>query len=311
MPQALLLLLIVLFLIISSCKSPTEQKLELIKEIKAFEKELGFNETDNFKTYSEELEAYDYYFYTPKTTLPYSLDDPSLQFGVGKPESAPIDTEKYDVFFYSIETIAGVKTPVTKSLLKAPLPRFIHLIFHEDWQEQMDSPLGIEEPCAEVVSYAAAKLFTENKFGRDSTVYKTLDSEFNKKLKESEIYNQYYEELRVLYSRFHSGEISEAETLSRKAELLKAMEYDLIDIWLGKPRQLNNAFIAFQMTYYRHLPLMHQVFSATDSDLTKTMTIFRSVPNQGAAFESLEELKSIETGVTDYLRNTLLKIVRA
>jgi len=188
------------------------------------------------------------------------------------------------------------------------MPRFIHIIFHEDWHEQMDSPLGIEEPSAEVVSYVAAMLFAEEKFGQGSAVYKTLREEFNNKLEESKLYQQYYEELDALYSWFHSGKISEAETLSRKAELLESMGDGLKDIWGAKPRRLNNAFIAFQMTYLRHFPLMHRVFSATDFDLVKTMAIFRLVPNQGAEFDNVEELKSLETSVIDYLRDTLREI---
>ena len=316
--KALLALFVVLLIIITGCTVPRpdseltdEQtyKLQLIEEIKAFEKELGFNETDNFKTYSDEIEGYDYFFYTPYTVLPYSLDDPLLQCSKGRPEN--FDLEGYDVFFYSIQAIAEAKTPVTKSLLRAPLPRFIHIIFHEDWHEQMDSTSGIEEPCAEVVSYVAAMLFTEEEFGKDSAVYKTLNDKFCNKLKESKLYQQYYDELSVLYSWFQSGKISESDTFSRKAELLESLGNDLEDIWGDKPRQLNNAFIAFQMTYFRHFPLMHQVFTATNFDLVKTMAVFRSVPNQGAEFENVEELKSIETEVSDYLYDTSQKIGEA
>ena len=309
--NTLLILLIVFLLIIPGCQLhdglTREQKLELVGEIKAFEKKLGFNETENFKTYSDETEAYDYYFYTPKTVLPYSLDDPSLQFTTEESGSISTDSQEYDVFYYSIEAIAGVKTPVTRSLLRAPLPRFIHVIFHEDWHEQIDSPLGIEEPTGEVVSYIAAMLFAEEKFGGDSAVYRSLKKEFDNKLKESGVYHRYYDELRILYSRVHAGEISEAETFARKAELLESMGNDLKDIWGGKPDQLNNAFIAFQMTYYRHLRFMHDVFSSTGFDLTKTVSIFRSVPNQGAKFENAEELKSIEREVIDYLHDILHK----
>ncbi|HEY81757.1 MAG TPA: aminopeptidase [Dehalococcoidia bacterium] len=314
MNRVALALVIVLLLIIPGCMRPYPQstltseqqyRLQLVEEIKAFEKELGFEETENFKTYSDEVETYDFYFYTPRTTLPYSLDDPSLRYGTGKPQSAPFDLKEFDVFAYSVEAIAGVKTPVTRSLLRAPLARFIHIIFHEDWHEQIDSPLGIEEPTAEVVSYAASLRFAEEKFGRDSAVFKTLNQEFQKKLKESEIYQRYYDELSLLYSQFRSGKLSKKETLSRKSSLLQAMGDELKDLWGGKPAQLNNAFIAFQMTYFRHFPLMYQVFSATDYDLEKTIDIFRWVPSQGVKFGSVEELKRIEAEVTDYLQSAL------
>ena len=50
---------------------------------------------------------------------------------------------------------------------------------------------------------------------------------------------------------------------------------------------------------------MYQVLSAMNFDLMKTMAVFRSVPGQGAQFENVEELKSIETEVADYLSDVL------
>lgn len=309
MRRSLPVLLTVCLIILPGCKllglqltDKPAYRLSLITDIKAFEARLGFDETENFRVYSDEIEAYDYYFYTSRVELPYSLDDPLLQHAAGRTGDATIDLEEYDVFYYSIEAIAGVKTPVTESLLRAPLSRFIHVILHEDWHEQMDSPLGIEEPCAEVVSYQAAMLFAEEKFGQDSAVYQALKTEFSNKLEESELYRRYYEELINLYSQLDSGRITESAALSEKARIHEVMARDIKGIWRASPRQLNNAFIAFQMTYYRYLPLMYQVYSATDFNLAETMAIFRSVPAQGVKFDNVEELKNIEREVTDYLR---------
>jgi hypothetical protein len=283
-------------------------RMQLVGEIKALQQELGFEETGNFKTYSDEIESYDYFFYTPHTSLPHSLDDPLLQCSQGKLED--FNLEGYDVFSYSIQAIAGVETPVTRSLMQAPLPRFIHIIFHEDWHEQIDLPLGIEEPSAEIVSYNAALLFTEKKLGQDSAVYRTLQEEYRNKLRESMVYRQYYDELFDLYTRYHAGEITEEITISQKAALIESMGNELQDIWGARPSQLNNAFIAFQMTYYRHLLLMHQVFASTGFDLPKTIAIFNAMPEKGRSFETVEEVKDIETAVTNYLRETHRQISR-
>lgn len=305
----LLIILIMASVIILSCQpgAPVaqEQRLELIEEIKAFEKELGFLETDNFKTYSPELGAYHYLFYTSSTQLPYSLDDPALIAAVGTRDSVYIDFQKYDAYFYSIPSVAGEGTPVTESLLQAPLYRFIQVIFHEDWHEQIDLPLGLEEPSAEVIGYAAAMLFARDKFGQDSPVYRTLQKHFDRKSRESEVYREYYAELDALYAQYHEGKLSELDTLIRKARLLEAMGNDLYDIWGGKPDQLNNAFIAFQMTYLRHFPLMQEVLKATDFDLTKTISIFLSMPEQGKVSDTLEQVKGIERRVADYLSRNL------
>ncbi len=281
------------------------RRLELVGKIKAFEKTLGFKETENFRYYSEKTEAFDYHYFTSRTALPYSFEDPLLQWGVGSSESVSIDRKKYDVFYYSVEAVAGVKTPVTGSLLKAPLPRFIHVIFHEDWHEQIDLPNGIEEPAAEVVGYGAALLFAGDEFGRDSAVYRTLEAEYQDKLKESKIYGNYHQLLDTLYTSFKSGEVLEAQTLSRKADLLASLGDDLEQVWGGRPDQLNNAYLAFQITYSRHFPLMYELYLATGSDLAKTIEIFLAMPHKGVKFKDVDELKGLEGDITGYLEGVL------
>ena len=296
-------------LFISPCQPSTpiaeEQRLQLIDEIKAFERGLGFAETDNFRTYRPELGAYDYLFFTSSTRLPYSLDDPALVSAVGTRDSVYIDTRKYDAYFYSIPSVAGEGTPLTRSLMQAPLDRFIQVIFHEDWHEQVDLPMGLEEPSAEIIGYAAAIRFTGNRFGQDSPVYQTLQKHFANKLRESEVYREYYGELEALYAQYHAGKLSELDTLIRKARLLEAMGSELYRIWGGRPDQLNNAFIAFQMTYLRYLPLMNEVLAATDYDLTQTIKLFSAMPEQGAACDSMERVKSIEASVVAHLSSNL------
>ena len=124
------------------------------------------------------------------------------------------------------------------------------------------------------------------------------------------VYQQYYDELFDLYTRYHSGEITEEKSFSRKAELIESMGRELQEIWGARPGQLNNAFIAFQMTYLRHFPLMHQVFTSTGFDLPKTIAMFRAMPKQGSSSETVEEVKNIETEVTNYLRETHQHISR-
>ena len=305
----LVILTIVSAVIVSSCRQSVpvteEQRLELIEEIKAFEKELGFLETENFKTYSPEIGAYDYLFYTSSTHLPYSLDDPELISALGTRDSVSLDYQKYDAYFYSIPSVAGKGTPVTESLMQAPLSRFIQIIFHEDWHEQVDLSMGLEEPSAEIIGYAAALAFTGEKYGQNSPVHRTLKKHFENKLRESEVYGEYYTRLETLYAQYQEGKLSELDTLIRKARLLEAMGNELYGIWGGKPDQLNNAFIGFQMTYLRHLPLMYEVLEATDSDLIKTIQIFLAMPEQEKAFDSLEQVKGIERRVADYLSRNL------
>jgi hypothetical protein len=305
----LLALVLASALLIPSCRpsapADREQRLELIAEIKAFEKSLGFAETENFKTYSPEIDAYHYLFYTSSTHLPYSLDDPALISAIGTRDSVSLDYQKYDAYFYAIPSVAGEGTPVTDSLIREPLDRFIQIIFHEDWHEQIDLPLGLEEPSAEIIGYAAAMLFAGEKYGRDATVYKTLQNNLDSRLRESTVYGEYYDKLSALYAQYQEGKLSEMDTLTGKTQLLESMGDALYGIWGGRPEQLNNAFIAFQMTYLRHLPLMHQVLVAADYDLSKTVQLFLAMPEQGTAYNSLAQVKSIEASVIAYLSSKL------
>jgi len=311
--KAFLLIILALLIIIPGCSSPVTcnsqdkqtERLELIAEIKAFEKRLGFTETENFNTYAEDIEAYFHTFFSPSTQLAYSLDDPLLQSAEGRPEDLPYSLDGYDVFFYPIEALAGINTPITASLLEAPLHRLIHVVIHEDWHEQIDLPLGIEEPTGEVISYPVAMLFAEEKYSRNSKVYKELKKEFDNKLKESEIYKRYYHELDKLYSTYNTGEISLPETMSQKKQLLKSMSNEIMSLYGGRPDQLNNAYISFQMTYFRHLSTMHQIYQATNYDLIRTMELFRSIPGQGATYETMRQVIEKENEVIDYFKEQI------
>ncbi len=305
----LLTFIILITLIAPGCQpsdTPTvEQKMELVEEIKDFEKKLGFSSTENFKTYADETEAYPYYFYTSVTELPYSLGDPRLQFGSGTPDSAMVDSRKYDIYFYDIPVIAGIGTPVTKSLIRGPVSTFIRLIFHEDWHEQIDLPLGIEEPSGEVISYLAAIQFAKENLGEDSAVHFYLRLYFSNRFREGRIYEKYYNQLSALYDRFHNGQISEVATLDVKAELFASLGDELHYVWGDKPDQLNNAFVAYQMTYIRHIATMYQVYSVNDFDLAKTVAIFQAMPKQGDSFDSLDKIMDIEKQVIDFLKKNL------
>jgi len=194
---------------------------------------------------------------------------------------------------------------VTGSLMQAPLYRFIQVIFHEDWQEQIDLPHGLEEPSAEVIGYTAALAFTRNRYGEESTVYRTLRKHLDNRLRESQVYREYYSRLEDLYTQYHEGKLSELDTLIRKARLLETMGKELYDIWGGRPDQLNNAFIGFQMTYLRHMPLMYEVYQATGADLAGTIDIFLSLTEQDKNYNTLEQVKEAEREAVDYLSRNL------
>ena len=109
----------------------------------------------------------------------------------------------------------------------------------------------------------------------------------------------------ALYADYRGARISEVETLGRKLQLINSLNDDIYEIWGKRRDQLNNAFIGFQMTYFRHLNLMHDVY-ASNSDLLETIKVLRGIPEQGGSFDNdIERVKNIEARVTEYLLNRI------
>jgi hypothetical protein len=49
---------------------------------------------------------------------------------------------------------------------------------------------------------------------------------------------------------------------------------------------------------------MHDVFSASNSDIMATIKVLRGIPEQGGSFDNdIERVKGIEGRVAEYLRN--------
>ncbi len=307
-----LALLVLLSLVLPACaRSQTdspEYRMQLVTEMKDFERQLGFHETRNFRQYNAQAQAYDYYFYAPKTDLPYSMGDPLLGLGTGKSEDVTLDRGQYDFFFYSIPAIASVGTDVTKSLMDSPLWRFIQVVFHEDWHEQVNPPLSLGEPSAEIIGYAAAIQFTARKFGENSDVCRTLRDRFDQKVREAGVYTTYYGRLSEVYAAYHAGTLTEKQTLEKKDDLIGGMNDALRDIYGARQDQLNNAFIAFQMTYLRHFPVMDRLLQATGRDVKQTIDMLRAMPGQNENPQNIDQIKEIESRAADYFRQNLERL---
>lgn len=284
-----------------------EERIELIKEIQEFEKRFGFKETDFFKYYDPDTTAYHLYYYTGKTTLPYSYEDPELRNKLfySLPEDPGIDANLYDIFYYPAEAVAVSGLPITRALLKAPLDRIIFAVIHEDFHEQVDFPLGIEEPMGDLVSYLVALEFAEMKFGQDSDCYKKLERVFGEEYKLSQVFIEYYQLLSELYLNYQLGEFSKEEALAEKEVLLKAMAKDYREV-IGKESRypFNNAYIAFMITYFRYYPPIYEVYLATDENLLETIEIFKTIPVKVQSY-SLEKIKKAEKEMADYLEGII------
>jgi len=312
--KIILVLVAISLVFVSGCnffKNPNPElsqeelyKIELVKEIQEFEKNFGFKETANFQKYDPQKTAYYLYYYTKKTFMPYSYEDPRLFLMMGFKKPKEPNSEKYDVFLYECQAVAGGKT-ITKALMDAPIHRILEVVAHEDFHEQINFPLGVEEPIVTLVGYLVAMEFAKFKFGEDSDVYKHLESGLEVRLALAPIFVKYHGLLTNLYLKYKLGELSREETLLRKEALYEGMEAEFLEGGFKIKSHLNNAFLAYEITYDRYFLLAYEVYSATDCDVLETIEIFMNLPRDGDFFISLGKIKQIEKEVMDYLKDVI------
>ena len=120
-----------------------------LAKIRSFEEKLGLDATHNLARYSEDTDAYHRCYYTEKLRLPDSYEE--LLMKRGSDSGCDLDEDRYDVFFYRAESVAGSRTPVTSALAEASEEQFTVVVAHEDFHRQQRVrmlPASFEEAAA-------------------------------------------------------------------------------------------------------------------------------------------------------------------
>ena len=190
---------------------------ELIRSLKDFELEAGFEETDNFSQLSSR--AYIDYrcYFTGKLKLP--SDYYKLKLRHGTPTGCPVDDAKYDIFFYRVEAVASGHTPITPSLGKASVERTLVVVPHEDFHNdsRMEGwPTAIREAASTLVGFLAAAAFAKKEYGESSPEHLRLSREPGIFLRKAEIVNRHAARLAELYRKSRDGRIAKTRTLGQK-----------------------------------------------------------------------------------------------
>jgi hypothetical protein len=146
---------------------------------------------------------------------------------------------------------------------------------HEDFHNQREAwkaPTEVAEAAATLVGFLTASGFAKERFGAESTVARTLARDAELFLQKSIIVNRYYEQASRLYHDFRSGTLTPAQTLDRKAELFAEMQRSCAAItpepvsFNKCPSAINNAGLAFDRTYTRHYPKLHELYISLGRD---------------------------------------------
>ena len=91
-----------------------------------------------------------------------------------------------------------------------------------------------------------------------------------------------------LYKAFRDGTLTREQTLARKAELFGELERSCSAIlpepvsFNKCPAAMNNAGLAFDRTYTRYYPLMHELFTSLGNDPGELVLALKHLPRSVA-----------------------------
>jgi hypothetical protein len=181
--------------------------------------------------------------------------------------------EDADVTFGVTEAVGERETPVTASMLVAPLNRFLYLVVHEDCHDQFGLPYGIEEPVCNVIAFRALAAFADERFKTLSAERRAIQRFVREGSVHSRITVASYERLAALYARHERAELPADALLKERTRVFRTAEKQLS--W---PKgSMNNVWIANAMTYSRHHALIERVYETLGRDLARTVAFFKRV----------------------------------
>ncbi len=261
--------------------APPPPRADMIRGVQQEVRRLGVPETGNFERKGKR-EAYFRCYYTGKLELPDSYE--GLQMKDGSAAGCGVDEERYDVFFYRIEALAGTKTPVTQAFQETSEERAAFVVAHEDLHEDRALerlPVRVNEAAATLLGFLAAARYARNQRGAGSELYRNLAREPGLYLKKARLVNRGHRLLQELYRRFDRGLLSRSEALAEKERLFAEMR-EACQREEPEPTSFNkcltannNAGLAFEITYTRWYPLLYEVHQALGGDLEATIRALR------------------------------------
>jgi hypothetical protein len=283
----------------------------LVESIRGFERRIGFHPTGNFLTFSEERASYPFCGYTSRLVLPYSYEDPAIQWrdAETKEECAGFGAGA-DIYFGRVEAMGEIGTPVTLSMVSSRLDRFIYLVIHEDCHDQFDLPYGVEEALCNVLAYKAMAAFTDEKFGANAREDRATRRHAELESRRTQEMKDYYDQLELLYARHARNDVSTDGLLRQRAWILAKAGWSMS--WKYGP--LNNVIIASHMTYSRHYAFLESVLDAHHGDLARTVAFFRNVDRMKPSPEAVMQRRGIASGKSvEFIRayeETVIETVR-
>jgi hypothetical protein len=257
---------------------------EVIAEVKDFSVALGGHATGNFLRHSDRHTSDTRCYFTGKLQLPEFYS--ALRMVREDGDRCAARSSEYDVFFYPVEAVASGDESITVSLAEAPTERVLVVVPHEDFHNQRETwkaPTEVAEAAATLVGFLTASGFATQRFGAESPTARVLARDADLFLRKSFIVNQYYEKISRLYDEFRSGALTNEQALERKSELFAELQRSCTEIapdpvsFNKCPAAMNNAGLAFDRTYTRHYPMLHDLYTSLGSDTSKLVSALKQL----------------------------------
>jgi hypothetical protein len=295
--------------LIAACAMAVPKEWEpLLADLRVYQKRVGFERLDSFLEFSEEPGGHSFCGHVSRLYLPYSYQDPAIQWLTGIDEKecrkAPPTT---DVYYDTVEAMGEVGAAVTNEVLGVPLHRFVYLVLHEDCHDEFKLPYGIEEALCNLIAYRGMVAFSESKYRWLSRENLTLRRYAASETTQTQTVKSIYEELEQRYLAYSRGEITADALLRERAAIMARAERQLR--W--KKGSLNNVGLANEMTYSRHYPYLESVHAALGGDVARTLAFFKRVDQAKpapAVFMKRHRMKTEES--VEFLRAYEAEVVK-
>jgi hypothetical protein len=255
---------------------------EVIAEVKDFAVALGSHSTGNFLRLSDHQISDNRCYFTGKLQLPEFY---STLHMVREDEAAcAARRNEHDVFFYPVQAVASGEEAITVSLAEASTERVLVVVPHEDFHNQREArntPTEVAEAAATLVGFLTASGYAADRFGPESDITRALARDADLFLRKSFIVNRYYDRVSAVYRDVQSGVVPPAQALQRKAELFSELEQSCAAIapepvsFNKCPAAMNNAGLAFDRTYTRYYPLLHDLYTLLGGDASQLVVTLK------------------------------------
>src|SRR5918993_5138177 len=255
---------------------------EVIAEVKDFAVELGGHATENFLRHSDSHTSDTRCYFTGKLQLPEFYN--TLRMVREDEDRCAARSGEHDVFFYPVQAVASGEETITVSLAEAPTERVLVVVPHEDFHNQREAwkaPTEVAEAAATLVGFLTASGFAKQRFGAESPTARVLARDADLFLRKSFIVNEYYGKVSRLYDEFRSGALTTEQALERKGQLFTELQRSCAEIapepvsFNKCPAAMNNAGLAFDRTYTRHYPTLHDLYTLLGSDTSRLVTTLK------------------------------------